>query len=247
MPFRRLAPLAYLLFASLAGCATSWAGRGDIPYSDLENEREAHDLNRGIRENPEDARAKYRLVQIYMDELMFDRAERELREITRQAPQDLQAYELLALLQAKGPENDVPGAIATLRAALRLAPKESTLHSDLALRYLDRGDVDAAAIEAKAAADLADDPRARATAYLILSGISALRGRSEEASRYAAQAEEIEPGSTTPGVAPVRFPLSAGVPSSLDELFASHPSSMKRARRLDELLRKRRESEPQRE
>lgn len=244
MLLERLLPICLLAFASLVGCASTRAGPGDVPFSDLQNERQALQLIARIRESPGDTGARYRLVQVYLGELMFDRATGELREILRLAPRELKAYELLALLQAKGPENDIAGSIETLRAALRIMPGESSLHSNLALRYLDRGDIDAAEKEARVAADPAADASDRATAYLILSGICALKGRSEEAVQYAAKAEEIEPGSANTGPSPSHLPMFAGEPGLFDEFFASHPDSLKRARRLDKLLRKRREPEP---
>ena len=92
------------------------------------------------------------------------------------------------------------------------------------------------ALEAARAEAAASD---RATAYLILSGIASLKGRSEEATQYVAKAEEIDPGSTSTMAPYSHFPMFAGEPGFFSDFFASHPDSLKRAKRLDELLKKR--------
>ena len=144
MPRKRRLPVCALALIGVVGCASPGAEPGSVPYSNLQNERQALQLTARLRKSPGDISTRYRLVKIYLDELMFDLATAKLREIIHLAPREVKAYGLLALIQAKGPENDIPGAIDTLRAALRIEPDASSLHSNLALRYLDHGEVDAA-------------------------------------------------------------------------------------------------------
>ena len=222
-------------------CSSLSPNPGDIPYSDPRHEAEVLALARQIREAPVNVGLRYRLVKIYLDELMFERATRELRAIVRCQPKDPQAYQLLSLVQAKGPNNDVVGAIETLRAGLRAAPGESSLHADLALRYLDRYELAAAEREATLAADPKAAPRDRATAHLILEGICRLGGRTGEAASHAETAATLDPTIGGAGAAsvPPRFPAMSFDTDLMSRIFSTHPEMWLRAQRLDELLRRR--------
>jgi tetratricopeptide (TPR) repeat protein len=229
--------ICLLAVATLARCASSRAGSEEVPFSDLANEQQVGQIAAHLQVHPDDLGARYRLVSIYLDELMFAKATRELNEIIRRVPDDVKGYELLALVQARGPDNDVAAAVATLKAAIGRVPRCASLHANLALRYLDRGETSLAEDEAKAAAGLATKAGDRAVAYLILAGISRLSGRQDDADHYYLLAKQDGAGeAATQGA--VHFPMMAGELASFGSMLASHPRSLERARRLDAMLRK---------
>jgi Tfp pilus assembly protein PilF len=240
---RGRAPIGIRLAALLVGLATlvrcgTARPASTVPYTDLANERRVEEIKAQLRANPDNLGARYRLVLIYLEEFMFVRAHRELDEIIRRAPEEAKAYELLALVQARGPENDPAAAVATLKAASSKFPQRSSVHANLALRYLDEGQVTPAEEEAKTAAVLAvEDPGDRAVAYLILAGICQLRGRSADGERFYRQAKEADPQISIAAEGTAHFPMAAGDLAPYGKALSSHPASLDRARRIDQMLR----------
>ncbi|MES1198627.1 MAG: sulfotransferase [Pseudomonadota bacterium] len=84
----------------------------------------------------------------------FAGAGRAADQRLREAPADIDALELRALVQAQS--GDTPGAIATLRQALMIDPKAAWAHGDLVL-LLHQSDKEAAFSAAHAALDVLPD------------------------------------------------------------------------------------------
>ena len=170
LPIVVLAIANLILVISLTSCAT---GRNDTQhiYTDLENQKKVAYLQKQIASAPSNGDLRFELVDIYLSEYFFDDAITQLREIIKNSPEDIQAYQFLALVLIKSEKTDYDGAVQTLTKALQIATNSAAVHAQLALVYSDMGNKSAAIQECETAVHVATDPKVAASAYLILSAI----------------------------------------------------------------------------
>jgi tetratricopeptide (TPR) repeat protein len=197
-------------------------------YTDPRNQALVLALQSHLKKDVTDIPARYELVAVFLEELFFDKAESELRQIIRQDKNEIDAYHLLALVLIQGPKSDYLQAISLLEAGLRLAPSRTDTHLALALAYAQLGRNDKATAECKFILNNSSNIQEEATVYLILSTLNP-----DRQAEYLKKAMALDT-SVVDSEQPITVPIYIGRRSFHE--FSTHPAWRVRLRNLDSAL-----------
>ena len=222
--------LLVLLYVFFMGCTYSPPSPRTMYYTDPGNKQIVKDIRAGLEENKTDTASRYRLVDIFLSEYFFEDAITEIETLIRLNPNDLKAYQLLALVLIKSERTDYAGAITVLEKAIRIAPHHSGLRTNLALVYAETNQVSLAKQECATALSLSTDPHEIATIYLILASID-----KEQAKEYHRIAVLNDPSVASSDTPIITVPVYVGEKPFFH--FSTHPSWKVRLANIDSLNR----------
>ncbi|MBF0121532.1 MAG: hypothetical protein HQK79_22100 [Desulfobacterales bacterium] len=208
-----------------------------LPYASLDNEVAVKKIHQRLINDPENISLRYQLVNIFLEELFLDDAIFELQQIIRIDTYNTSAYQLLSLLFYKKADSDIKKAISTLIDGLVFMPTNASLHSNLAVLFVEKGQLAKATQEANKVLDFSTDPELTSAAHLILASIFKKQGNKALAEQHYIIATNIKP-SIANTERPIIIPVYNGkeiLPFIFN--FSSHPTLQNRCWYLDKLTR----------
>lgn len=210
----------------LLGVACS--ANDSLIYTDPQNRARVAELRSHLKGEKTDVVARYELVGIFLAELFFAEAEKELETLLLQNGNDVDAHHLLALVLVQGPKSDYARAVALLEESLKIAPNRIDTRLALALSYAQLGKYANAHAECNAILEISDDSKEKATTYLILSALDPVKQ-----SEYFQKAIGFDPSIADSG-RPITVPIYVG--KRFFHEFDTHPVWPVRLKNLDSVL-----------
>ena len=140
-----LAEIAFVISLCVTACISCTAlefSQNHLPYANLDNEAAVKEIHQRLKKYPENISLRYQLVEILLEELFFDDAIAELRQIIHIDRYDASAYQLLSILLYKKPYGDLEQAFSTLKDGLVVMPTNAGLHANLAVLFVESGQLD---------------------------------------------------------------------------------------------------------
>jgi len=214
--------------AGLLSCQAPSRFPDEIPFTSLLNERAAQALELRLEEG-EDRSARYELVRIYLEELMFERSIEHLEALVRGDAKDEDAHILLAFVHRRKHRPDPQGALNALTRGRSATPGSSRIAAHLALERFERGEFEETRRECRHALRASTaDPRTQAAALLLLAAVHEAKGEYVDAARSHAAALLTDPSI----VAARTSAIEVLVRPDLD-FEGTHPDTLGRAQRGD--------------
>lgn len=185
--------LALCLVVAQDACSMPHGQCRATVYTDTKNEQNISAIRSTLSENPDSVFLRYRLVELYIDEMLFDEAISELGTIIDREPEEIDGYLMLALVLVKGPQTDYEGAVRVLKTAKRIAPGDADVRANLAVYYAELDLMQEAIAEGENALSRTSDPELQSSTHMLLSSLYGRLGDSQQARNHYQAAVDIDP------------------------------------------------------